>query len=80
VIRYGSAATEIYFVTKGIAAGSNRLYTVGHLLGREALVRSGGKRQYTCHAITYLQCSKLLQEELFMILESYPQVMLSLSI
>jgi signal-transduction protein with cAMP-binding, CBS, and nucleotidyltransferase domain len=35
VIRYGSVATEIFFVTKGIAAGNNRLYTVGHLLGSE---------------------------------------------
>ena len=37
-------------------------------------MRSQSKRQYTCHAITYLQCSKLQQEELFMILENYPQV------
>eukprot|EP00242_Pyramimonas_sp_CCMP2087_P007288 CAMPEP_0198207028 /NCGR_PEP_ID=MMETSP1445-20131203/10522_1 /TAXON_ID=36898 /ORGANISM="Pyramimonas sp., Strain CCMP2087" /LENGTH=895 /DNA_ID=CAMNT_0043879923 /DNA_START=635 /DNA_END=3319 /DNA_ORIENTATION=+ len=74
LIQFGSKAADMFIVLKGIAAGKNRLFTVGHLIGIEALLHTGGPRLYSCHAITYLHCSSLAQENLQVILDKFPSV------
>jgi hypothetical protein len=49
-------------------------WQVGHLIGIEALLHTGGPRLYRCHAITYLHCSSLAQENLQVILDKFPSV------
>mmetsp|Transcript_46735 Transcript_46735/g.89250 ORF Transcript_46735/g.89250 Transcript_46735/m.89250 type:complete len:630 (+) Transcript_46735:135-2024(+) len=65
---------EVFIVNKGIAAGNNRLFTVGHLIGSDALVQTYKTRSYSARAITYTECSRLDREQLFEVLQHWPEI------
>jgi len=72
IIAIGSDPRELFIVNRGIAAGNNRLYTVGQIVGIDALFHKSAVRQHATHAITYLECSRLDRTDLFSILDAFP--------
>jgi len=47
---------------------------VGQLIGSDALVQTYKARTYSARAITYIECSRLDREQLFQVLESWPDM------
>ncbi|KAK3241041.1 hypothetical protein CYMTET_49165 [Cymbomonas tetramitiformis] len=74
VVKYGTPANEMYVIHRGIAAGNNRLFTVGHIMGGNALMRGLGSRLYSAHAITYVEASLLEKKKLMQVLGDFPVI------
>lgn len=74
VVKYGTPANEMYVIHRGIAAGNNRLFTVGHIMGGNALMRGLDSRLYSAHAITYVEASLLEKDKLMQVLGDFPVI------
>mmetsp|Transcript_23836 Transcript_23836/g.77516 ORF Transcript_23836/g.77516 Transcript_23836/m.77516 type:complete len:832 (-) Transcript_23836:97-2592(-) len=74
IISHGEPAAQLFILHRGVAAGRGGLFTIGHTLGEDALLRDNTFRSYSVRAITFVELSQLQRHDLFAILEHFPNV------